>query len=106
MREPYIEGVAIHGGPESCVVVREGGDEALAGVRTGWAIEPRKSRIGVPTRSTRAEGNIAGRVMRERTADPAWSKNLCMYGISMRENREVPCLPSPAVLRCGPWGER
>ncbi len=27
----YIEGVAIHGGPESCVGVREGIAEALAG---------------------------------------------------------------------------
>ncbi len=41
MRELYIEGVAIHGGPESCVGVREGAGEALAGVRVGWAIEPR-----------------------------------------------------------------
>src|SRR6266511_790536 len=32
-RELYIEGVAIHGGPESCVGVREGAGEALAGVR-------------------------------------------------------------------------
>ena len=39
--ELYIEGVAIHGGPESCVGVREGAGEALTGVRVGWAIEPR-----------------------------------------------------------------
>ena len=41
MRELYIEGVAIHGGPEPCVVVRKGGGEASVGVRAGWAIEPR-----------------------------------------------------------------
>ena len=41
MRELYIEGVAIHDDPESCVGVREGGGEALTGVRAGWAIEPR-----------------------------------------------------------------
>ena len=35
MEEPYVEGVAIHDGPESCVVVREGGGEALTGVRAG-----------------------------------------------------------------------
>ena len=49
MRELYIEGLAPHGGPESCAVVREGGGEALTGVRAGRAIEPRNEAIGVPT---------------------------------------------------------
>ena len=40
MKELYIEGVAIHDGPESCVGVREDNGEALTGVRAGWAIEP------------------------------------------------------------------
>ena len=35
MRTPDIEGVAIHDGPESCAGVREGGGEALTGVRAG-----------------------------------------------------------------------
>jgi hypothetical protein len=41
MRELYTEGVAIRGGLESCVGVREGVGEALTGVRVGGAIEPR-----------------------------------------------------------------
>ena len=41
MNEPGIEGVAIHGGPETCVGVREGVGEALTGGSAGWAIEPR-----------------------------------------------------------------
>ncbi len=40
MEEPYIEGVATHDGPESCVGFREEVGEALTGVRIGWAIEP------------------------------------------------------------------
>ena len=96
MKELYIEGVAIHGGPESCVGVREGVGEALTGVRAGWAIEPRNQGSGVPTRLMDAEGNIAGSAMRELPEDPARSKNLGMYGISMRENREVPRSPVPA----------
>jgi hypothetical protein len=51
------------------------------------------SEFGVPTPSYGPEGNIAGGVMRESPADPARSENLCMYGISMRENREIPRSP-------------
>jgi RNA-directed DNA polymerase len=99
MKEPDIEGVATHGGPKSCVGVREGGGEALTGVRAGWAIEPRNQGSGVPTPLTGPEGNIAGSARREPPADPARSENLCMRGISMHENREVP--RSPAVVMAG-----
>ena len=99
MKEPDIEGVATHGGPKSCGGAREGGGEALTGVRAGWAIEPRNQGFGVPTPLTGPEGNIAGSAMRELPADPARSENLCMRGISMRENREVPC--SLAVVMAG-----
>ena len=58
----YVEGVAIHADPESCVGVREGAGEALTGERAGRAIEPRNHDSGVPTPSHEAEGNIAGRV--------------------------------------------
>ncbi len=97
MRELYIEGVAIHGGPESCVGVREGGGEALTGVRAGRAIEPRNQGVRGAHAVERAEGNIGRGVRREPRLDPARSKNLCMYGISMRENREIPRLPVPSI---------
>jgi hypothetical protein len=32
MEELYVEGLATRGGPESCVVAREGGGEALASI--------------------------------------------------------------------------
>lgn len=51
MRALYIEGLAIRGGPESCVSAREGWGEALTGVRVGRAIEPRNQSFGVPTLS-------------------------------------------------------
>jgi len=51
----------------------------------------------VPTPLTRPDGNIAGGAIREPSADPARSENLCMYGISMRENREVPRSPAQMI---------
>lgn len=35
MKESYVEGLAAHDGPESCVGARKDADEALTGVRTG-----------------------------------------------------------------------
>jgi len=35
MREPHVEGLANHDGPESCVDARKGVGEALTGERTG-----------------------------------------------------------------------
>lgn len=55
--------------------------------------------VGVPTPLNRSEGNIAGGVTRESPVDPARSENLCMYGIFMRENREIP--RSPVRLMVG-----
>ncbi len=60
MEELYIEGLANHDDPESCVVAREGGGEALTGARAGRAIEPRNHDFGVPTPSAEVEGNIPG----------------------------------------------
>ena len=75
MRTLYIEGVATHGGLESCVGVPRGRSEALAGCVQAGLLSREISEIGVPTLSKRAEGNIVGGVMRESLTDPARSKN-------------------------------
>ena len=54
---------------------------------------------GVPTLLQVAEGNIAGGDMREPPAGPARSKNLCMHGTSMYENREIPWSPVTLITR-------
>jgi len=91
MRELYVEGVAIHDGPESCVGVRKGIGEALTGVRVGRAIEPRNHKFGVPTPSPwwKATRRVA---LCESLAGPARSENHGMYGTSKCENREIPLL--------------
>ncbi len=93
MRTLYIEGVATHDGPEPCVDVREDVGEASVGVHVGRAIEPRKN-LG----SGRRRFQIGGRQhrrqrYRELLTGPVRSKSLCMRGVSMRENREVPRSP-------------
>lgn len=55
--------------------------------------------FGVPTALTGPEGNIVGGVEREPSADPARSKNQGMYGIFMRENREIPRPPALPITR-------
>ena len=93
MRELYGEGLAVHAGPESCVRVREGAGEALTGVRAGWAIEPRKlNKVRGADAVTLGGRQHRQRRYRESLSDPARSENLCTYGVSMRENREVPRL--------------
>ncbi len=57
MKEPYVEGVATHDGPESCVVVRKGGGEALTGVRAGEVLSREIIGSGVPTLLNKAEGH-------------------------------------------------
>jgi hypothetical protein len=52
MEELYVEGLATHGDPESCVDDPRGRGEALTGARAGRAIEPRNHLSGVPARST------------------------------------------------------
>src|ERR1017187_1613142 len=104
MKELYIEGVATHDDPESCVGARKGAGEALTGARAGRDIEPRNhnfrgadaaSRSGRPHRQQRHPKLLA---------DPARSETPCMHGTSMRENREIP--RSPVRLIAGRAAQR
>jgi len=104
MEELYAEGVATHGGPESCVDDPRGRGEALTGVRAGRAIEPRNPQDRGADVVHETEGHIAGGVMREPPVDPARSENQGMYGIFMRENRESPSPARPADYWAGRSG--
>ena len=94
MKESYVEGLATHSGPESCVVAREGRGEALTGVRAGRVL----SRESNSLRDADAVGE-GGRPhpahrYREMCRAPARSETPCMYGNTSRENREIPCPPA------------
>ncbi len=106
MRVLYIEGVAIRGGPESCVVVCEDGGEALTGVCVGWAIEPRNLHLDRGADALLRSGRpCRWRRYRESLGGPARSENLGTHGSFMRENREVPRSPVPEVLGAGRNGK-
>src|ERR1700730_4688889 len=93
MEESDIEGLATHGGPESCAGTRKGVGEALTGdVQAGLLSREISGQRGAHAVG-RAEGNIAGGVNRESPGNPARSKNQGMYRSSMRENRDSPPPP-------------
>ena len=92
MKESHVEGVADHNGPESGVGARKGIDEAMTGENTGRVLSREKGKSRVPTLSTKAEGNAGMSEKGEHMSDPARSETPCMYGNSMRENRESLCL--------------
>jgi len=94
MKESYVEGLAAHSGPESCVVAREGRGEALTGVRAGRVLSrERNSLRGADAVGEGGRPHSAHRY-REMRRDPARSETPCMYGNTSRENREIPCPPA------------
>ena len=99
MKTLYIEGLANHDGPESCVGDPRGRSEALTGVHAGWAIEPRNGLVRGADALVIGGRPHRGQRYCELPADPARSKNLCMRGVSGRENREIPW--PPVVVMAG-----
>lgn len=99
MKVPHGEGLATRTGPESCVVGREAGGEALTGERAGRVLSREK---GTPSRKWRSDRGADAvesggrphleRRERETPKDPARSETPSMYGSALRGNREVPRL--------------
>jgi hypothetical protein len=106
MEELYTEGLATHGDPESCADAREGGGEALTGARAGRAIEPRNHRVRGADAVYESGRQHRQWRYREPLVGPARSETLCMYGTSMRENREVPRSPVRLIIGRAAQGRR
>ena len=89
MKESHIEGLASHGGPESCAGTRKGAGEALTGVCTGGVLsrETRRNQGADAVELTGRQNTCARKG--EGTSDPARSKTSSTCRNSMRENREI-----------------
>jgi RNA-directed DNA polymerase len=105
MEELHADGLATHGGPESCAAPRKGRGEALTGVRAGRAIEPRKAEDRGAHTLLKAEGNTAGSVIRELSGAPRGRRTMaCAEPSCARAGRSRAC---PSVWSAGgPPGER
>jgi hypothetical protein len=102
MGELYIEGVAIHDGPESCVGVREGVGEALTGVAQAGLLSREKSVRGADAVQLLGGRRHRRSRYREWPVGPARSKNPGMRGnLHAREPggptaaRSVSMMPRP-----------
>lgn len=87
MQESYIEGLASHDDPESCVGSREGAGEALTGACAGTVLSRENYTPRVPTQLNHAEGN---------TGSPVFARD----DLTLRGRRPVACT-EPSRARTG-----
>ena len=99
MREPHVDGVAIHDDPESCGGAREGAVEAFDRGTSRQGIEPRNQAFRDADAVIRSGRQHAPNREREARCGPARSKTPCTYGTSMRENREISGVPTAMASR-------
>src|SRR4051812_26844761 len=94
MRVLYIEGVAIHGGPESCVGVREGVGEALTGVVQAGLLSREITSSGCRRRHTRRKAMSSAALARVVGGLCAVTGTWACTEFFMRENREIRSSPA------------
>ena len=95
MEEPYVEDLASHGGPESCVGDPRGRSEALTGVHAGRVLSLENSIVQGADAVVGAEGNIAGGVIASRRWALRGRRTRARVRSLHAENREISRLPSP-----------
>lgn len=105
MKELYVEGLATHGDPESCVDDPRGRGEALTGARAGRAIEPRNEVIGVLTLSMKWKATPLAALARVVGGPRAVLGTRARTEPSSARTGRSQCSPCPADHRAGPFGE-
>ena len=103
MKEPYVEGVAIHDDPESCAVTRESAGEALTGAPAGWVLSREKLELQGADAVEKSGRKHGVHRHREVHAGPARSETPGTLGNLLHGNREIP--GSPGVLSPGRGGK-
>ena len=94
MKESYVEGVATLDGPESCAVAREGGCEALTGVRAGRVLSRERNSLRGADAVEVGGRQHPERRYREALRDPARSETPSTYGNTSHGSREIPSPPA------------
>ena len=102
MQVPCDEGVAIHIGPESCAVAREGLGEALTGVRIGQPLSRERYLFRMPTpltlrKAKQGRHGFASALRSGVVVDPG----MCVSSLYLG-NREISCLAGRPRRRAGP----
>ena len=89
MKVPYVEGIAGHDGPESCVDAREGGGEALTGVHAGRVSSREKLKVqGADAVETGGRQHGTAR-KGELRPSPAWSETSRTHASHLQGNRDI-----------------
>ena len=71
MKESYIEGLATHDGPESCIRDRKETGEALTGVHVGWVLRRERREVQGADAVSHSGRQDPGSRKREVAGDPA-----------------------------------
>lgn len=104
MKGSYIEGLANHGGPESCVGVPRGRSEALARGARRPAIEPRKPYLGCRRGHKRRKATLLAAFSRVVSGPRGVVEPVHACDLSMFENRESPFSPvALSMMPCPIW---
>jgi hypothetical protein len=99
----YVEDLANHDDPESCVGIRKDDGEALTGEHAGRVLSREKFTVqGADAVEISGRQHGLGRYG-EHQSDPAWSETSRTRGSHLQGNREIPWL---AVRESPSWAVR
>jgi hypothetical protein len=93
MKVPHVEGLAIYGDPESCVVTCKGAGEALTGAPMGWVLSREKLKLQGADAVERGGRRNGLHRHGEVHAGPARSEAPRTLGNLLHGNREIPGPP-------------